>query len=118
MSETRIEADVVYQHDKMGEVLVTGIAKMYDEWDVSGPSDDIESGEVFVYFHSRFDGYGGMVTPETELVADFAKSATRERAFEYENVSELQVDDAVDSISEQMEERDYDSIDPEDFTNE
>lgn len=92
MVETRIEADVVYQHDKYGEVLVTGIAKMYDEWDVSSanglnngqPSSASENG-VFVYFHSRFDGYGGLATPETELAGDFAKSVTRQRIFEYES---------------------------------
>jgi len=89
----RIEADVVYNHSKYGEVLVTGIAKMYEEWDVSGPQDDIEAGEVYVYFHSRFDGYGGMATPESELAGDFAKSVTRERAFDYEQTSELREDE-------------------------
>lgn len=93
MSETRIAADVVYQHEKYGEVLVTGIAKMYDEWDVAGPQDDIEAGEVFVYFHSRFDGYGGMATPETERAADFAKAVSEKRPFEYEHDSELREDD-------------------------
>jgi hypothetical protein len=93
MTENRIEADVVYNHDKYGEVLVTGIAKMYDEWDVAGPSDDINSGEVLVFFHTRFDGYGGMQpNPSTENVNDFAKSVTQERVFDYEKTSELRED--------------------------
>ena len=103
MSEKLIEADVVYNHDKYGDVLVTGIAKMYDEWDMAssggGPNsgepgsasedDDIESGQVMVFFHSRFDGYGGMATPNSELVGDFAKASSKERAFEYDNHSSL-----------------------------
>lgn len=103
MGETIIEADVVYTHDKYGEVLVTGIAKMYEEWDMAssggGPNsgepgsasenDDIESGQVMVFFHSRFDGYGGMATPNSELVGDFAKASSKKRAFEYDNHSSL-----------------------------
>lgn len=93
MSETTIEADVVYDHSKHGEVLVTGISKMYDEWDVNGPSDDIDSGEVLVFFHTRFDGYGGMQpTPSTENVNEFAKAVTRDRTFDYDAVSELRED--------------------------
>jgi hypothetical protein len=86
MGETIIEADVVYNHDKYGDVLVTGIAKMYDEW---SENDDIESGQVLVFFHSRFDGYGGMATPNSELVGDFAKASSKKRAFEYDNHSSL-----------------------------
>lgn len=90
MSESRVEADVVYSHERHGEVLVTGIAKMYDEWSVDGPSDDIDSGEVLVFFHDRFDGYGGMQpTPSTENVNDFAKQVSRDRVFDYDAVSDL-----------------------------
>lgn len=89
MSELRIEADVVYQHDKYGSVLVTGIAKMYSEWN---PQNDMESNGTYVYFHTQFDGYGGLATPQTELVGDFVKAATKEQAFEYDNVSELMID--------------------------
>jgi len=93
MVETRIEADVVYQHDQLGEVLVTGIAKMYDEWDIEGPQEDIESGEILVFYHDRFDGYGGMQpTPSTENVNEFAKKATRDRPFDYGQVSDLRED--------------------------
>jgi hypothetical protein len=93
MSETLIEADVVYNHDKHGEVLVTGISKMYDAWRVDGPTEDIDSGEVLVFFHNRFDGYGGMQpTPTTENVNEFAKAVTRERAFDYDQHSELRED--------------------------
>lgn len=93
MSETIIETDVVYQHEQMGEVLVTGIAKMYDEWDVSGPSDDIDSGDVLVFYHDRFDGYGGMQpTPSTENVNEFAKMVERDRSFEYVDTPDLRED--------------------------
>jgi len=96
MSESRIEADVVYNHDKRGEVLVTGISKMYNEWDVSDsnglteePSSASEN-EVLVFFHDRFDGYGGMQpTPSAENVNEFSKHVNRERVFEYDNHSEL-----------------------------
>lgn len=94
MSETVIERDVVYQHDQLGEVLVTGISKMYDEWDVSGPREDIESRQVMVHFYDRFDGYGGMPSGnDTEEVNEFAKKVTRERAFDYDRSSELRVDE-------------------------
>ena len=93
MSETRIEADVVYQHDQLGEVLVTGIAKMYDEWDVSGPTEDIESGNILVFYYDNFDGYGGMnPMPLSDPVDEFAKAVTKERLFEYDDVSDLRED--------------------------
>jgi len=78
MSETRIEADVIYQHEKYGDVLVTGIAKMYDEWDVDGPQEDIESGDTLVYFYDNYDGYGGMnPMPQSQPVGEFAQSVSR-----------------------------------------
>jgi hypothetical protein len=84
MVEIRIEADVIYQHEKYGEVLVTGIAKMYSEWDVTGPQEDIESGNVLIFFYDNYDGYGGMnPAPLSEPVGEFAKSVTRERTHEY-----------------------------------
>lgn len=91
--ETRIESDVIYQHEKYGDVLVTGIAKMYQEWDVTGPKEDIESGEVLVFFYDNYDGYGGMnPTPLSEQVVEFAKSVERKRAHEYHN-SDLREDE-------------------------
>lgn len=93
MVEQIIEADVVYNHEKHGEVLVAGISKMYDEWDTAGPREDIQAGEVLVFFYTSFDGYGGMQpTPSTENVNDFAKRVSRDRLFEYEQHSELRVD--------------------------
>lgn len=90
MSETRIETDVVYSHEKLGEVLVTGIAKMYDEWDTTGPSDDIESGEVLVFYYDDFDGYGGMnPMPLSDPIDEFAKAASRARTFDSYDVSDL-----------------------------
>lgn len=100
MVEACIEADVVYQHDQLGEVLVTGIAKMYDEWDVSNangldggePSSASES-EVLVFYYDNFDGYGGM-NPMllSDPIGEFAKSVSRDRLFEYDSVSDLRED--------------------------
>jgi hypothetical protein len=88
----------------MGEVLVTGIAKMYDEWDVAssggGPNsgepgsasenDDIESGEVLVFYYDDFDGYGGMnPMPLSDPIGEFAKAVSRARTFDSYNVSDL-----------------------------
>lgn len=90
MVETRIEADVVYEHQKYGEVLVTGIAKMYNEWDIDGPQEDIESGDVLVFFYDDYDGYGGMTPmPQSLPVEEFAKSAERKHVHDYVEVSEL-----------------------------
>lgn len=84
MSEQRIESDVTYDHDKYGDVLVTGIAKMYDEWDTRGPQEDIESGEVLVFFYDNYDGYGGMnPMPMSEPVDEFAKRVDRIGPHEY-----------------------------------
>jgi hypothetical protein len=75
MTVQRIKTDVIYDHEKYGDVLVTGIGKMYDEWSVSGPKDDIESGNVLVYFYDNYDGYGGMnPMPLSETANEFAKS--------------------------------------------
>jgi len=109
MVETRIEADVVYQHSKYGEVLVTGIAKMYSEWDTEGPQEDIESGDVLVFFYDDYDGYGGMTPmPQSLPVEEFAKSAERKHPHDYI--------DPIEEVEEQMDERDYEDIDPEDYT--
>lgn len=94
MSESRIEADVVYNHNQLGEVLVTGIAKMYEEWDVTGPQEDIESGEVLVFYHTQFDGFGGQQpVPFTENVNEFSKKVERERVFRYIDPSNRVDDD-------------------------
>jgi hypothetical protein len=96
MSENRIQTDVVYNHEKWGEVLVTGISKMYDEWDVSnanglsGEPDSASENEVLVFFHTRFDGYGGMEpTPTSQNIIEFARCVDEVRAFEYPEVSDL-----------------------------
>jgi len=80
----RIEADVTYDHEKYGDVLVTGIAKMYDEWDTRGPQEDIESGEILVFFYDNYDGYGGMnPMPMSEPINEFAQSVNRIGPHEY-----------------------------------
>jgi len=79
MTIERIKTDVIYEHEKYGEVLVTGIGKMYSEWSIDGPKDDIESGNVLVYFYDNYDGYGGMnPMPFSETVDEFAKSCKQE----------------------------------------
>lgn len=91
MPETRIEADVVYDHERYGEVLVTGIAKVYNAWDTTGPTDDVGSGSVQAYFYDNFDGYGGMnPMPMSEHVNEFAKSVDRVGVHDYINMNELQ----------------------------
>lgn len=116
MSETQIEANTIYDHEKYGEVLVTGIAQMYKTWDVSKGCG--HEGEMFVYFHKRFDDYGGIATPETERIRDFYKASSKKRAFEYEIASKLQEEESIDNIRDDMKKRDYESLDPEDFTTE
>lgn len=84
MPEKRLETDVVYNHERYGEVLLTGLAKMYEEWDVSGPQDDIDSGSVLVFFYDNFDGYGGMnPMPMSEPIQEFSKKVERQRPHEY-----------------------------------
>lgn len=79
MTIDRIRRDYIYQHEKYGTVLVTGIGKMYDEWSISGPKNDIESGDVLIYFYDDYDGYGGMnPMPLSETADEFAKSVTDE----------------------------------------
>jgi hypothetical protein len=79
MTIERIKTDVIYEHEKYGEVLVTGIGKMYSEWSIDGPKDGIESGNVLVYFYDNYDGYGGMSPmPFSETADEFTKSCKQE----------------------------------------
>lgn len=74
MASTRVKTGCIYEHERYGEVLVTGIAKMYDEWDVSGAQDDIASAGVTVFFYNEYDAYGGIhPMPFTQEVNEFAK---------------------------------------------
>lgn len=94
MSETRIKKDVIYQHEKYGDVLVTGIAKMYDEWVSNADGSDRDSNNVLVFFYNNYDGYGGLnPTPMSQPVGEFSKAVSRERAHEYVDTSKLQVDE-------------------------
>lgn len=81
-----IQTDMIYDHEKYGHVLVTGIGKMYNEWSTTGPKRDITSQEVLVFFHQDYDGYGGMGPfPLSEPVDEFAKAVRSEvREHEYE----------------------------------
>jgi hypothetical protein len=83
-----IETDVIYNHEKYGEVLVTGVARMYEEYTVSEKNEEdtgtMGSVEVKVFFNHRYDGYGGMdAMPSTQPVMEFAKMAERVKVFEY-----------------------------------
>lgn len=99
MVETRIEADVIYQHEKYGDVLVTGIAKMYDEWSSEGPQEDIDSGEVLVFFYDNYDGYGGMnPMPLSEPVNEFAKTVSRQGPHSYLEVEGIDVEAGDESV--------------------
>lgn len=91
MTVQRIKTDVIYDHDKYGEVLVTGIGKMYSEWSVSNgdglereqPGSASES-NVLVYFYDDYDGYGGMnPMPFSETANEFAKSVSEVEQHEY-----------------------------------
>jgi len=93
MDANRIEADVVYDHEKYGDVLVTGIAKMYQEWSLDGPQEDIDSGEVLVYFYDNYDGYGGMnPMPLSENVSEFSKACVRRGEHSYNQRQQEAID--------------------------
>ena len=84
MTIERIKTDVIYEHEKYGEVLVTGIGKMYSEWSLQSPAGseprgDSPSENVLVYFYDNYDGYGGMnPMPLSEMTDEFAKSCKQE----------------------------------------
>lgn len=95
MTEQTIESDVVYDHDKYGEVLVTSIAEVYDEVDVGRDMDEQPSREVLVFFYDQYDGYGGMnPMPLTESLTDFVGRVSRVRA--HDSVSPLREDSGDD----------------------
>lgn len=84
MTETQVEKDVLYVHERYGEVLVTGIAKLYGKWDTDCRQNDIGPDEVVVYFYDDYDGYGGLnPMPFSEPVNEFAKSVERLGPYEY-----------------------------------
>lgn len=75
----RVKTDTVYRHERYGDVLVTGIGKMYDEWSLTGPKDDIESGDVIIYFYDEYDGYGAMTPmPISQPADEFGKAIVKE----------------------------------------
>jgi len=82
MTVERIETDVVYDHEKYGNVLVTSIATTFSTWnaDSGTPSEN----STLVFFYRRFDDYGGFgPSPLSENVNDFAKRVTEVREFSY-----------------------------------
>jgi hypothetical protein len=69
MNPDTILTDTIYQHERYGTVLVTGIGEMYDEY----PSHS--SGNVLVFFYDDYDAYGGMSPiPLSQSVGEFRKS--------------------------------------------
>ena len=78
MTIERIKTDVIYEHEKYGEVLVTGIGEMYQEWDVSERSGETPH-SCMIFFYDNYDGYGGMnPMPFSETADEFAKSCKQE----------------------------------------
>ena len=78
MKINKIKSGYKYEHEEHGEVLVSAIGKMYEEWDIAG-EDHEHVGITSVYFYKRFDGYGGLgMTPLAEDTVDFAESVTEE----------------------------------------
>lgn len=117
MSETTIQTDVVYEHERLGEVLVTGIAEMYEMYSTDESPPDASENETLVFYYDQFDGYGGMSPgPNTEEVHEFAKMVEEKRSFDYPEVSELEVREAMDRVTRRLEDRDHEKIDPEDYT--
>jgi hypothetical protein len=69
MNSNTITTDTIYQHERYGNVLVTGIGEMYDEYPSSSSS------AVLVFFYDDYDGYGGMSPmPLSQPVGEFRKS--------------------------------------------
>lgn len=89
MTNEKIESDVVYDHEKYGDVLVTGIAEMHDEWYVNGYETPTPETEVLVFFYDNYDGFGGMnPMPLSEPVEEFARSVERQHVHDYEDRSQ------------------------------
>jgi hypothetical protein len=81
-----IESDVVYDHERHGEVLVTAVGEMYGEYPLSGGRGEPGSqpNSRLVFYYNNFDGYGGMnPSPMTQEVTEFARQADRIRPHEY-----------------------------------
>ena len=87
MEET-IESDVVYDHEKQGDVLVVSVGQLYDEY----PLDEdkrtgLEATSELVFYYKQYDGWGGMSpSPLTENVHEFAKHTERKHTFEYDDL--------------------------------
>lgn len=70
MNSDTITTDTIYQHERYGRVLVTGIGEMYNEYPPTS------AGSVLVFFYDDYDGYGGMgPTSISEPVGEFRMSA-------------------------------------------
>lgn len=54
----KIESDAIYEHQKYDEVLVVGISREFESYDVNDDSG-VEIG-VFVRYTDRWDGYGSL----------------------------------------------------------
>lgn len=94
MNDT-VKSDTVYDHEEHGEVLVTKIGVMTDSWALGRSEYDeqkLEESEVLVFFHSSFDGYGGMRQPLTEEVSNFIRKSEAVRPFTESESSPLRSD--------------------------
>lgn len=83
MSETTIKRDSFYNHDEHGQVLVTSITKMYNEWNTKDQSNNVKKGDVLVHFYTEYDGYGGMIPSRVCVsIDDFAERVEYVEEFE------------------------------------
>lgn len=74
-----IKSDSIYEHDTHGEVLVVSIVKHYEKW--PQPDDQSDDSTKYVYYHTRWDKYGGMSAwPMKEEVDTFDNQSSFVRA--------------------------------------
>lgn len=69
----KVETDTTYQHERYGEVFVTGIGELYDEWKVNGNGSTEVDRNTVVFFHEMA---GGSAAPISQDVNEFAKCAS------------------------------------------
>lgn len=84
----KVESGFIYEHDEYGRVLVTSICEVYEEYHTTQETVE-EMNEIVVLFHSEFDGYGGMRSPRSESIDEFATSATRVHAHDRIDIAAL-----------------------------
>lgn len=78
----RIVTGGVYDHERYGHVLVTGIGEMYESWNPNGNIGH-STGDVVVYFQRGLDEYRvSNATLTDQRVGEFEKEAEFVHMFE------------------------------------